>query len=134
MDVLTLLFLAYIVSLVAGPVILIRIQRRLFGDSQLAWLPGLGLLTGIVVIYGLADATDTGGKSGDIPMIDVSGLGQFAACVLLLVCGVACLVAAGRRHKHARPPEPVLPPARVVNRYPIVEFPPQTAVEDVPNP
>jgi hypothetical protein len=133
MDVFALLLFAYLISLIAGPMILIRIQNRLFGESQLAWLPGLSLLTGVVVLYSIAGATASGGKSGDVPMIDISGLGYFAGCFLLLVCGVACLVTAGRRHKQSRPPEPVLPTAKVVNRYPIVEFPSPTAVDDVPH-
>jgi len=132
MDVLYFLLIAYIISLIAGPIILIRIQNRMFGGTRLAWLPGLILLTGVVVLFAVAHATVSGGKGGDVPVIDFSGLGYAAGCFLLLVCGVACLVAAGRRYEQPRPPEPVLPAATVVNRYPIVEFPPQTVVDDVP--
>jgi hypothetical protein len=133
-EVLVLLLLAYIISLIAAPIILIRIQRRLFGESQLAWLPGLGLLIGIVVLRSLSGATGSSGKSGDVPIIDFSGLGYFAGCFLLFICGVACLVAAAGRHKQSQPPDPVLPTGKVVNRYPIVEFPPQTPVDDAPYP
>jgi hypothetical protein len=132
MDAFYFLFLAYVVSLVAGPMILIRIQNRMFGESRLAWLPGLILLSGVVVLYAVAGATGSGGKGGDVPVIDLSGAGYLAGCFLLLVCGVACLVAAGRRYQQPPVPEPVLPAATVVNRYRIVEFPSQTAVDDVP--
>ena len=131
MDVLYLLLIAYIISLIAGPMILIRIQNRMFGGTRLAWLPGLMLLTGIVVLWAVAPARASGGKGGDVPVIDVSGLGYSAGCFLLLVCGVACLVAAGRRYEQPQSPEPVVPTATVVNRYPIVEFPPPSVVNDV---
>jgi hypothetical protein len=132
MGVLYLLLIAYIISLIAGPMILIRIQNRMFGESRLAWLPGLILLTAAVVVYAVAHATASGGKGGDVPVIDFSGIGYPASCLLLLVCGVACLVAAGRRYEQPRPPEPVLPVATAVNRYSIVESPPHTVRDDVP--
>lgn len=132
MGVLYLVLIAYIISLIAGPMILIWIQKRMFGGSRLAWLPGLILLAGVVVLYVVAHATASGGKGGDVPVIDFSGLGYPAACFLLLVCGVACLVAAGRRYEQPRSAGAVLPAATVVNRYSIVEFPPQIVVDDVP--
>lgn len=100
------LLAVYIGSLIAGSIILIWIQKRMFGERRLAWLPGLSLVGGVVVLYLYIAATgDPPAWQGvDLPSLVFSDLGYIAGNFLLLVWGVACLVAAWRRHKQPQPP------------------------------